>query len=204
MSLYRIMSSTKRQLNQLQERLCYILIRGILIKLVLTLLLISQKNLNQFLNQFFTQEKQLYIFTSIHAWIYAHFNDHYLNPLIGNLSKESNKTIVLLGYFNIDLLNFDTTEYVSTFLDDRASNSLQPQILLPTRISNNSKTLIDNIFCYIPGLLVKSAMSGNVTLSISEHLPQFFILPEYLSKSSSTKYIIISHDCEKFLQDFEK
>ena len=75
------------------------------------------------------------------------FNDHYLNPLLDNLSKEANKTIVLLGDFNIDLLNFDTSEYVSTFLDDLASNSLQPQILLPTRISNNSKTLIDNIFC---------------------------------------------------------
>ena len=50
------------------------------------------------------------------------FNDHYLNPLLDNLSKEANKTIVLLGDFNIDLLNFDTSEYVSTFLDDLASN----------------------------------------------------------------------------------
>ena len=36
------------------------------------------------------------------------FNDHYLNPLIDNLSKEVNKTIVLLGDFNNDLLIFDT------------------------------------------------------------------------------------------------
>ena len=85
------------------------------------------------------------------------FNDHYLNQLLDNLSKETNKTV---GDFNIDLLNFDTSEYVSTFLDDLASNSLQPQILLPTRISNNSKTLI-NIFRNIPNTLVKSAMSGN-------------------------------------------
>ena len=82
------------------------------------------------------------------------FDDHYLNPLLDNLSKESNKTIVLLGDFNIDLLNFDTLEYVSTFLDDIASNSLQAQILQPTRISNNSKTLIDNIFCNIPNPVV--------------------------------------------------
>ena len=74
------------------------------------------------------------------------FNDHFLNPLLDNLSKEANKTIVLLGDFKIDLLNFDTLEYVSTFLYDLASNLLQPQILLPTRISNNSRTLIDNIF----------------------------------------------------------
>ena len=137
------------------------------------------------------------------------FNDYYLNPLLDNLSKEANKTIVLLGHFNTDLLNFDTSEHVSTFLDDLASNSLQPQILLPTRISNNSKTLIDNIFCNIPNPLVKSAMSGNISSSISDHLPQFFILPEFFSNSPPTKYNIISHDWEKFnnqsfLEDFEK
>ena len=52
------------------------------------------------------------------------FNYHYLNSLIDDLSKETNKKIVLLGDFNIDLLNFDTSEHVSTFLDDIASNSL--------------------------------------------------------------------------------
>ena len=48
------------------------------------------------------------------------FNVHYFNPLLDNLSKEANKTIFLLGDFNID-----TSEYVSTFLDDLASNLLQ-------------------------------------------------------------------------------
>ena len=57
-------------------------------------------------------------------------NDHYFNPLLGNLSKEFNKTIVLLGDFNIDLLNFNTSNHVNTFLGDLASNPLQPQILL--------------------------------------------------------------------------
>ena len=52
-------------------------------------------------------------------------------------------------------------------------------------------------------------MSGNISLSISDHLPQFIILPEFFSKSPPTKYNIISHDWEKFdnqsfLQDFEK
>ena len=137
------------------------------------------------------------------------FNDHYLNTLLDNLSKEPNKTIVLLGDFNIDLLNFDTSEHVSTFLDDLASNSLQPQILVPTRISSNSKTLIDNIFYNMPNPLVKSAMSANISSSISDHLPQFCILPEFFSNSPPTKYNIISHELEKFnnqsfLEDFEK
>ena len=115
------------------------------------------------------------------------FNDHYLYPLLDNFSKGANETVVVLGVFNIDLLNFDTSEYLSTFLDDLAYNSLQPQILLPTRISNNSKTLFDNIFCNIPNPLVKIAKSGNISSSISDHLPQFFILPEFFSKFPSTK-----------------
>ena len=113
------------------------------------------------------------------------FNDHYLNPLLGSLSKEVNKTIVLLGDFNIDLLNFDrsTSEHVSNFLDELASNLLQPQVLLPTRISKNSKTLTDNILCNIPTSLIKTAMFGNISSSISDHLPQFFMLPDFFSNS---------------------
>ena len=126
------------------------------------------------------------------------FNDHYLNPLLNNLSKEAKKIIVFLGVFNIELLTFDTSEHVSTFLDDLQTNSSQPQILLPTRIANNSKTLIDNIFCNIPHPLLKSAMSGNISSSISDHLPQFYTLPEFFSNSPPTKYNIISYDWEKF------
>ena len=148
------------------------------------------------------------------GYIYKHpcidictFNDHYLNHLLDNQSKEANKTIVLLGDFNIDLLNFDTSEHVTIFLDDLASNSLQLQFLLPTRISNNNKTLTDNIFCNVANPLVKSAISGNFSSSISDHLPQFFILPEFFSNSCLTKCNIISHDWEKinsqsFLEDF--
>ena len=52
-------------------------------------------------------------------------------------------------------------------------------------------------------------MSGNILSSISDHLPQFFILPEFFSKSPPTKYNIISHDWKKFNnqsfhQDLEK
>ena len=50
----------------------------------------------------------------MHGYIYT-FNDHYLNPLLNNLPKEANETIVLLGDFNNDILNFDTSEYVSIY-----------------------------------------------------------------------------------------
>ena len=68
------------------------------------------------------------------GYIYKHpcmhictFSDHYLSPLLDNLSKEANKTIVLLGDFNNDLLNFNTSEHVSTSLDDLASICYNPK-----------------------------------------------------------------------------
>ena len=52
-------------------------------------------------------------------------------------------------------------------------------------------------------------MSGNISSSISDHLPQFFILSEFFSNSPPSKYNIISHEWEKFnnqsfLENFEK
>ena len=87
------------------------------------------------------KSNSMYIHTNI--WTYAY---RYLNPLLHNSFKETNKTNVLLGDFKIYLLNFDKSEHVCTFLNDLASNPLPPQILLPTRISNKSKALIDHIF----------------------------------------------------------
>ena len=87
------------------------------------------------------------------------------------------------------------SNHINTFLGDLASNSLQPQILLPTRVC---KTLIGNIFCNIHNPLVKISISGNISHSISDHLQQFFIFPDFFSNSAPTKYNIMSHDWELF------
>ena len=44
------------------------------------------------------------------------FNDDYLNELLDKLSKE-NKTIFLLGDFNINLLNYDINPPTNELLD---------------------------------------------------------------------------------------
>ena len=50
-----------------------------------------------------------------------------------------------------------------------------PHIIHPTRITPHSKTLIDNIFSNVPNF--SQVKSGNLTLSISDHLAQFLIVP---------------------------
>ena len=73
------------------------------------------------------------------------FNTNFLSPLLQLVSME-NKSIVLLGDFNINLLKYDNNSEISSFLDLCESHTLLPRVILPTRITETSKTLIDNIF----------------------------------------------------------
>ena len=75
----------------------------------------------------------------------ADFNCNYLNKLLQNISKEQ-KSIFLLGEFNVKLLNYNEHNQTNECLDSLASNSFIPLILQPTRITSHSNSLIDNIF----------------------------------------------------------
>ena len=87
-----------------------------------------------------------------------------------------NKKLLLIGDFNADLLNCDTNVDISNFLDTLTSNLIIPYIIIPTRITSTSKTLIDNIFSN--SLNFQNGTSGNLTVSISDHLAQFLIITE--------------------------
>ena len=101
------------------------------------------------------------------------FNCNYLNKLLENTSKEP-KSIFLLGDFNVNLLNYNGHNETNEFLDCLASNSFIPLILQPTRINSHSNTLIDNIFSIV---IDPDIISGNLTATISDYLPQFGIIP---------------------------
>ena len=70
------------------------------------------------------------------------FNCNYLSKLLENISKEQ-KSVFLLGDFNVNLLNYNEHNQTNEFLDFLASNSFIP-LILPTRITSHSNTLIDN------------------------------------------------------------
>ena len=73
------------------------------------------------------------------------FCNDYLSPLLDKISREG-KTLILLGDFNINLMNSSGDPNIANFLDILGNHLILPQILLPTRVTLNSKTLIDNIF----------------------------------------------------------
>ena len=130
------------------------------------------------------------------------FTENYLNQLMAKMAGNKNN-IFLLGDFNIDLMKNDIDTSTSTFLDLLTSNLFVPHIIHPTRITPNSKTLIDNIFSNSPTF--SEGISGNITLSISDHLAQFLIIPMNFGYVPSKIYLYKrdtkNFDRENFLLD---
>ena len=110
------------------------------------------------------------------------FNNKYVNKLLDNITKE-NKTTLLLGDFNIDLLKYDSHTSINEFLDSFSSNMVLPYILHPTIVTDHSKTLIDNLCSNY----IFKAICENSTSTISDHLPQFLIMPSVFSDPSLSK-----------------
>ena len=92
-----------------------------------------------------------------------------LELTLTKLSKE-NKTIYLCGDFNSDLLKYENVNNYRKFYDLLTSFGLFPMILLPTRVTKDSATIIDNIFT---NNLVNSIKSGNIKSNFSDHYSQF-------------------------------
>ena len=86
------------------------------------------------------------------------------------------KKVFPIGDFNVDLMKIDINVDTSNFFDVITSNLLVPHIIHPTRITPTTKTLTDNI--YSNSVLFPDGISGNLTISISDHLAQFLIIPE--------------------------
>ena len=97
-----------------------------------------------------------------------------LDSLLSRLCKE-NKTVYLLGDWNVNLMNHSRHTKTSEFLDVFYSNSFFPLITRPTRITAHKASLIDNIFTNDP---CNQALSGLFFNDISDHLPIFSILSQ--------------------------
>lgn len=82
----------------------------------------------------------------------------YLNSKIDKVTKE-NKYCIIMGDFNLDLLKADTHPDTNNFIDTLESYFFNSHILKPTRITDHSATLIDNIFF---NSITHHTISGNI------------------------------------------
>ena len=108
-----------------------------------------------------------------------------LSELLSIIFGNGYDEIILCGDFNLDILNYDNNENTLNLLNSLASQSLIPIITKPSRITNQTATLIDNIFINQPNGIVSGIL-------LSDHLPLFF-----LKRSLCTKKILSTkHKCE--------
>ena len=88
--------------------------------------------------------------------------------------------------------------------DDNIMNSLilchllLPYIIQPPRITSHSKSIIDNIFS---NYISQEIVSGNLTSTISDHLPQFFIAPHIFSNAPNKNSNIFEHDLNSIVKN---
>ena len=125
------------------------------------------------------------------------FKNNYLNQIFEILSKKRKQNFIP-GDFSINLLIYNDHQPTNDFLDLLACNSFIPYISHPTRITSHPKTLIDNIFS---NYISHEIISGNITATISDHLPQFSFVPNILSNPSTQKSNYYERDWSKFKQE---
>ena len=113
-----------------------------------------------------------------------------LSELMSIISGNGYDEIFLCGDFNLDNLNLDNNENTLNLLNSLTSQSLIPIITKPSRITNQTATLMDNIFTNQPNGFVSGIL-------ISDHLPLFILKRNLFTKKSSqrnsnVKYRLIS------------
>ena len=104
-----------------------------------------------------------------------------------------------MGDYNLDLLNCDSHAPTSDFVNNFMSHSFFPTIHLPTRITETSSTLIDNIFSNNMQHSMKTAI---IYGDISDHLPVVMHIDLKLRKNkpdvSRTKRVYSLASIEQF------
>ena len=98
-----------------------------------------------------------------------------INEGLALLNEKNNyqPLTILMGDFNTNLLHVFTSTHAQNFMLSLQSLNLTPTIDKPTRVHNNSYSLIDNIFI---NSLEYSICSGNIVSDLTDHFSQFCIL----------------------------
>ena len=121
----------------------------------------------------------------------------YLESILSKLDK--NKIICIMGDFNINLLSYESHRDTSEFINSMVSHCLLPHILQPTRVTDYSATVINNIFTNATDF---DTAGGNILNQLADHFSQFLILKKLniIHKDSAFyKYDYSNFDKDNFV-----
>ena len=99
-----------------------------------------------------------------------------VTELTSKLKLEQKSDIILGMDHNLDLLKLNTHRHTLSFYEIMLENNLLPTITRPTRITQSSATLIDNIF--VSENLHRLFESAILLEDISDHLPTIALLKQ--------------------------
>ena len=94
-------------------------------------------------------------------------------------------------------MKYDKHTGTNEFIDSLSSDMYLPYILYPTRVTGHLQTITDNIFS---NYVSKEAVCGNLTSTISDHLPQISFIPSMFPDNPTTKSNIFERSWKNFNQ----
>ena len=130
------------------------------------------------------------------------FIDH-MTSILQKVQKENN-TLLIMGDLNINLYNYCSHTETNHFINLLVSNYLLPHILHPTRVTDHSTTIIDNIFSNNCEL---DTLSGDLLSQISDYFPQFLIIKNVTvdyRNCSLFQYDYYKFNDQSFINDFKE
>ena len=119
--------------------------------------------------------------------------------------NNENKKCYLMGDFNINVIKIGNNTTADAFVNQLLSSSFYPLITKPTRITERSATLIDNI---LANRLNNNNINGILFSDLSDHLPLFIIEQNIKVKSQNytakMKRNISKENIDKFVEKLEQ
>ncbi len=94
----------------------------------------------------------------------------------------------MAGDFNVHLFQMNDRHVLGEDFDLCKNHSFYSKITLPTRLSNNHATLIDNFFCKLTETMLDTAL-GILIKRFSDHQPYYILLNNIKHKTHKPKYI---------------
>jgi endonuclease/exonuclease/phosphatase (EEP) superfamily protein YafD len=115
--------------------------------------------------------------------IYRHPNQNItefretMETVLNKLSCQ-NIPCIIAGDINIDLAKCTASRETAEYVEDLLMHNFMPSVVMPTRITSNSATIIDHIYYYEGNNKRKNVAvkSGNLVDDISDHLPNYILL----------------------------
>ena len=128
----------------------------------------------------------------------------FIDYMESTLSKIENKNKItcVMGDFDLNLLNYKIHTHKNDFVNSMVSHCLIPSILQPTRVTDHSATVIDNIFSNVTDY---ETTSGNILNQVADHYSQFLILKKVpVIHKDSAYYTYDYFDKDNLLDEFSK